>query len=431
MKRHIAIPLLCVVLVAALSTSVFAAPHDSSVFPYPENNVSGRALVRFWTAGATVTEEDAIHGGYQMTFGDLWTGYFETGSFVDGYSPYTDLSFTLEIYVGGSLYIAVPDSDYTGVGDSALDAFYDSSGDYFVNFGDTVVNRYTAQSGGFAMDTITMPLKVKFLYFKNVAPGNYTVSVEGMFENAAVMCLGVYVSQGNAYGAIVDSFIGGSLSYSEALDEMLQFNESLDPIDSHEATVQALELQNMIAQLNAAASTVAAKIASNLDSKMESTINAYADDNLSLKDAMDSLSDDYTSALSDAQTVDEAQAVLAVYTANLKQLEAQSQVKMMIAFDDAMSDEEFQQIQDYYAAEGELINAFDVADFDAQLQFDNWFLLLPQKEAFDYKRFFDYLLNDSEIRHFIIIPLTMGLVSIIMGTRMRVRPSSGGKGDDD
>ena len=132
-----------------------------------------------------------------------------------------------------------------------------------------------------------------------------------------------------------------------------------------------------------------------------------------------------------AQTVEEAQAVTAVYQANLKQLELQSQFQLMEGLDGVLSDEEVQKSDDYYAAEEQLINAFDVAEFDAQLQFDNWFLLLPQKEAFDYKRFFDYLLNDSEIRHFIIIPLTMGLVSIIMGTRMRVRPSSGGKGDDD
>ena len=425
MKRHIAIPLLCVVLVAALSIPVFA---DN--FPYPENNVSGRALVRYWPSGATVPDPPEVFGGYQLNFGELWTGYFFTAVDYESYFVYTDISFTLEIYVGGSIFIAVPNNDFMGVDYSALNSYYDSSADYTVNFGNTSMKSYTPKAGGFVIGETTAPLDVKFLHFTNVPPGNYQISCESMFTDAGAMCFGVYVSQGDAYGAIVNQFVNGSVSYTEAVDQLFEFQESLTPIDNHEAMVQALELQNNLAKLNNAASTVAAAKSNQLDGKMESVINSFASGDVTLKYAMDTMQTDFSDALSGAQTVDEAQAVTAVYQANLKQLELQSQFQLMEGLDGVLSDEEVQKSDDYYAAEEELVNAFDVAEFESQLQFDNWFLHLNQTEVFNYKRFFDYLLNDSNIRYFIIIPLTMGLVSIIMGTTMRVRPSSRGKNDD-
>lgn len=418
MKRHIAIPLLCVVLVAALSIPVFSA------FPYPENNVSGRALVRFWPSGATVPDPPEVFGGYQLNFGELWTGYFFTAVDYESYFVYTDISFTLEIYVGGSIFIAVPNNDYMGVDYSALNSYYDSSADYTVNFGNTSMKSYTPEVGGFVIGETTAPLDVKFLHFTSVPPGNYQISCESMYSDAGAMCFGVYVSQGDAYGAIVDQFVNGSMSYTETVDQLFQFQESLTPIDNHEAMVQALELQNNLTKLNNAASTVAAAKSNELDGKMESVINSFASGDVTMKYAMDTMQTDFSDALSGAQTVDEAQAVTAVYKANLKQLELQSQFQLMEGLDGVLSDEQIQNANDYYAAESELVNAFDLADLEAQFQYELWWNQMPKNETIEYKKFFDYLLNESDIRFFITIPLALSLVTIIMGTRMRTKPDS-------
>lgn len=441
MKRHIAIPLLCVVLVAALSIPVFAAPEDSSTFPYPKNDLSGTCIINFSAVNAVLS--NPCVGSESLSFGKMWTGKFASVSNTtdDAYLNYgvdVNLSFSLQVLVGGSLYIAFP--DFTSINFDSLSSYRDPENDYLVDFGNSwSFNLYTPNPStrSFVKSTTTGSLSVYFVCFSNVPAGTYVVSSSSMNNSNANLCFGVYASQGDVYQNIITSVTTGSTSYTDAIHQIMDVYESTkegdfgDLADVHERTINAIELTNTLEQLNMSMSSVAAQNASALSSKMGSTVDQFANGEINLSNAMSSLSSDFSSALSGAQTVDEAQAVTAVYKANLKNLEVRNEIQMMQVFDDAMTDEEFQQIQDYYAAESELVNAFDVADFEAQLQFDNWFLLLPQKEAFDYKRFFDYLLNDSEIRYFIIIPLTMGLVSIIMGTRMRVRPSSSGKGDDD
>lgn len=443
MKRHIAIPLLCVVLVAALSIPVFAAPEDSSTFPYPKNDLSGTCIINFSAVNAVLS--NPCVGFESLSFGEMWSGKFASVSNTidDAYLNYgvdVNLSFSLQVLVGGSLYIAFPDGDLTGINFDSLSSYRDPDNDYYVDFGlFWSMNLYTPDPStkSFVKSSYIDTLKVYFVCFNNVPAGTYQVSTSSMSNQTEKFCFGVYASQCNVYQNIITSVTTGSTSYTEAIDQIMDVYESTKVdefgalVDVHQRTINAIELTNTLEQLNMSMSSVAAQNASALSSKMGSTVDQFANGEINLSNAMSSLSSDFSSALSGAQTVDEAQAVTAVYKANLKNLEVRNEIQMMQVFDDAMTDEEFQQIQDYYAAESELVNAFDVADFEAQLQFDNWFLLLPQKEAFDYKRFFDYLLNDSEIRYFIIIPLTMGLVSIIMGTRMRVRPSSSGKGDDD
>ena len=430
MKRHIAIPLLCVVLVAALSIPVFAVL-DLPNFPYPENNVSGTGLVRI-----TSNEYPSCVYSESIPFGSLFLG-----SFVDPTNEIANfncnLSFSLTVYVESYLFIAIP-YHYIAAGYDfgELSQYRYSEHDYSVNFGNNYpVSIFTMDSShtAFTRSDGRCFTKVNFLCFADVPPGVYSVNIHAFgSQELGPVGFGVYATKGNMYNFIIGEAVSGSVSYVDAIDQIMDVYESTQSpdIDVHQRTINAIELTNTLERLNMSMSSVAAQNASALSSKMGSTVDQFANGEINLSNAMSSLSSDFSSALSGAQTVDEAQAVTAVYQANLKKLEVRNEIQMMQVFDDAMTDEEFQQIQDYYAAEEELVNAFDVAEFESQLQLDNWFLLLNQTEAFNYKRFFDYLLNDSDIRYFIIIPLTMGLVSIIMGTTMRVRPSSRGNNDD-
>lgn len=451
MKRHIAIPLLCVVLVAALSIPVFSADI------FPDNNYSGSGFVTCSAEGLVV-----IDYFQELAFGSMFLAKFIDSTYVDYMSEYqvtSNYSFNLNVNVPGSFYVAVPTGAYTNFG--PIEQYRDESLDYFIDFKEWPITLYDPDPANntFVTSQGSVDLNITFIGYSDVPAGSYKLITSMMSNNEYPVVFGVYASgygsggsgggtdpdtpggsggsgvTGNSgydgFNNIVDKFQNGNITYTDALDQLGDRYDFIHTTDIYQNLLYVNEYQMSVNKLNGMVSSSAASKSNSLDTQMQGTIDQFAHGSIDLKGAMDSLSGDFSTALSGAQTVEEAQAVTAVYQANLRQLETRNQMKMMQAFDDAMSDEEFQQIQDYYAAEGELINAFDVADFDAQLQFDNWFLLLSQKEAFDYKRFFDYLLNDSEIRHFIIIPLTMGLVSIIMGTRMRVRPSSGGKGDDD
>lgn len=441
MKRHIAIPLLCVVLVAALSIPVFAAPEDSPTFPYPPNDLSGSSIINFTAVSAAIT--NVCVGSESLSFGKMWTGKFASISntnddYYDNYGVDVDLSFTLNILVGGSLYIAFPDSYSSAIGFDALSSYRDPTNDYYVDFGDSwPLNLYTPNPStkSFVKSSTTGSLKVYFVCFSNVPAGTYVVSVSGTSNVDVNLCFGVYASQRGVYQNIINRVTSGSTSYTDAIDQIMDVYESTKIgdfgalADVHERMINAVELTNTLEQLNMAMSTAAAQNASALSSKMGSTVDKFANGEINLSNAMSSLSSDFSSALSGAQTVDEAQAVTAVYQANLKKLEVRNEIQMMQVFDDAMTDEEFQQIQDYYAAESDLVESFDVAEFDAMLQFEAWYLQLPVDESAQYKKFFDYILNDSPIRLFVIIPLTMGLVTILLGTRMRIKPDSGDRGN--
>lgn len=459
MKRHIAIPLLCVVLVAALSIPVYAA-ESSSTFPYPENNITGQGAVTFTAKSSSFPSE--ITGSQWLEFGDMWIGFFGDpvgpGSYDSDYQVVSQLRFNLSVNVVGSFYIAVPASVVTDDDYGDLSSYRDVSLDYTVDFGESWPGTLYVpnfNSSSFDISSSVGFVNVLFVGFKDVPIGNYTITSDLFDSSYATPCFGVYASgygsggsggsggtdtddsgtgggsgsTGNSgyegFNNIVDKFQNGNITYTEALDLLGDRYDFIHTTDIYQNLLYVNEYQMSVSKLNGLVSSSAADKSAELDAQMSSTVNQFADGSIDLKGAMDSLSGDFTSALSGAQTVEEAQAVTAVYQVKLLQLESQNQVKFMEGFDAVISDEEIQNAKDYYAAEDELVNAFDVAEFDSMLQFEAWYLQLPSDEAAQYKSLFDYLLNDSPIRLFVIIPLTMGLVTILLGTRMRIKPDSG------
>lgn len=127
-------------------------------------------------------------------------------------------------------------------------------------------------------------------------------------------------------------------------------------------------------------------------------------------------------------TVEQANVLLNLATNYLHIAEQIELQKAKANMDQAISDGDIEEIQSYYDAEQQLISAFDQAKFKAQLDFDTWFTLLPPTETIEYKKFFDYILNDSPIKNYIMIPVSMGLVTILLGTGIRFVGSK--RGDD-
>lgn len=453
MKRHIAIPLLCVVLVAALSFPVFATSVNPS-FPYPENNLSGFGFV-------TVTSHtDPVCTLFDdLAFGNMFCGYFVDPS--NEFANFdTSLSFTLSVYVESYLYIAV-NSNYLVLSHDfgSLGECRDELLDYNVDFGDNwPVTVYTADTGSqsFVASSGTHATDVTFLGFSDVLPGEYSITIDYHSSvDFGPVVFGVYASgnssgggesggtdtddsgssggsgsypTGNSatvgYNKIVDKYINGTYTYTEALDQLGDRYDLISTDNIYQNLLYVNEYQMSVSKLNGLVSSSAAQKSADLDGQMSATVDQFADGSIDLKGAMDTLQGDFSTALSGAQTVDEADALTTVYQVKLLQLENESRIKLMEGFDTVITDEQIQNANDYYAAEGELLNAFDLADLEAQFQYELWWNQMPKNETIEYKKFFDYLLNESDIRFFITIPLAMSLVAIIMGTRMRTKPDS-------
>lgn len=437
-KRFIAIPLLCLVLMAACPFSVFA---DS--FPYPENTVYGSVNISF-EAFSALSPISSV-GSETVSFGSLWTGRFNnTSSTSDGYGVSLDIKFVLNLQVGGDLYIAYPyyidgGMDFTYY-ISELDEYRYPEFDYNVDFGaDWPVNIYTPNNDTNTFDKTfgKSSLYVKFIAYRNVPSGIYSGVITSNV-NDDTLCFGVYASLGNQMNAMVDSFVSSLdnvassgisvVGLSTVLQDLWEYRQSQSGDSVELSILRELEYQSSVEYL-----------LSQVDTKYVGFLATFYRDATNLYSSLLSGQIDYLDFLFNTSilvsqapnycaTVEQFQVASTMLQNFYTAAEQLERIKAKENLEQAISDGDIDEIQQYYDAELELISAFDQAKFKAQLDFDTWFTLLPPTETIEYKKIFDYILNDSPIKNYIMIPVSMGLVTILLGTGIRFVGSK--RGDD-
>ena len=210
MKRHIAIPLLCVVLVAALSFPVLATSVNPS-FPYPENNITGQGAINFTVVNAAIS--DPLTGSHWLNFGEMWIAKFSDDIMDPNYVNYSvsaTLSFSLTVNVVGSFYIARATN--SGYNFSSIESYRDPSLDYTVNFTDWPVTVYepSPAADGFT-ESLDSPetvseVSITFVGYTDVPIGNYTLETSIMTNYDFVLASSSY------YRGVSSKVWGGSVS---------------------------------------------------------------------------------------------------------------------------------------------------------------------------------------------------------------------------
>lgn len=436
-KRFIAIPLLCLVIMAACPFSVFA---DS--FPYPENTVNGSVNISFEASSALYPVSSI--GSEVVSFGTLWTGRFNNiSSTPDGYSVTLDTKFVLNLQVGGDLFIAYPyyidgGMDFTYY-IPALDAYRYPSLDYNVDFGsDWPVNIYTPNVDTSSFDKTfgKSSLYVKFICYRNVPAGIYT----GVYQNNVnddTMCFGVYASHSNQMNALVDNFLDSVISetlepsadlLSAFLKDLRTYKDSLTSDSVMEAILYELEYQSSVGYLMQQVDAVFVNAFSSYHQMFNMTLLDLFAGQISYDYYLLSMLELSHNVSALCSTPEQLACIEAAFNSYILLGQFVEERKARANLESAISDGDVSAMEDYYAAESELIAAFDQAKFKAQLDFETWFTLLPPAQTIEYKKFFDYMLNESPIKEFIMIPVSMGLVCILLGTGLRF--SSSRRGDD-
>lgn len=439
-KRFIAIPLLCLVFMAACPFSVFA---DS--FPYPENNVSGSYTVNFASRNATGV---MCQGSASYNFGQLWTGKFislddsedpsgDHGSMGYGLSLMSDIK--LSITVGGDLFLALPyhiDESYLTIGELA--PYRSESGDYNVNFGDDwPVNTYTPvpDSLTFTSGSGTGSVNIRFVCYRNVPAGEYTLTYQ-FDDNYNPICFGVYATRGNQMNAMVDQFVNSGTSslpvpsevLSAFLKELWQYRESLETDSIEESMLRELEYQSSLEYLSKLIDSNYVVFFELFVSEMNGMLEYLASGYIDYSTCLQQIMQNTETVRNYCSTTDQLNVVLAYYLNGLQIAEGIEQQKVKAHLDQAISDDDMQKADEFHALESQLVQAFDHAELEAALQFDIWINQLPLEEVYEYRKFFDYLLTDSDIRYFIVVPLAMSLVALLLGTRMRTKPDDSDSG---
>lgn len=447
-KRFIAIPLLClVVIMAACPFSVYAVDTSSPTFPYPVNGLSGNFTLTYSSRDAT---GDLISDSESVNFGELWTGLFlvtSDPSYDDphsmGYRVAIKASIVLNVTVGGDLYIAVPSNVSYWTDVDNFDIYRYSTGDYSVDFNQMTVNTYTpdAASGTFVKGTGSGDLDVSFMCYRSVPVGTYRIELD-FYENSNTnpICFGIYADTRPSMTAYVDSFVSSLdnvastgvsvVQLSTVLQDLWEYRQSQSGDSVELSILRELEYQSSVEYL---LSQVDTKYVGHLATYYQHAVAIYND---LLSGALDYHTFLVQTSLLTSQapnicsTVEQFQALSTVLQNFYTAAEQIERIKAKQSLEDAISDGDIEEIQNYYEAEQELISAFDQAKFQAQLDFDTWFTLLPPTETIEYKKIFDYILNDSPIKNYIMIPVSMGLVTILLGTGIRFVGSKRGEDND-
>lgn len=444
-KRLIAIPLCIIFCIAVFSSSVFA-------LTLPNNSVAGDFSLSVTASGFGSTSQDgaALYVKLKdISYGTPFVeksyfrysvgGSYATGAFVD---------YSLTISNSKTVYImcrtaALSAGQFTY---SSISSYENTSGRYTDSntFNTPIVDYYLDRSTNSVSNVVNQgtyseTFGLTFLRFDDVPAGTYTfrdtssTSETGWDSNYPYNrrvfvwpTIGVFIISGESVSDVVDSYIAGDSSFSDTLSNLSTTlgnsisNSATDAEKQFHASLGQFELDRLVQASNDKNMT---QIQNTLVPSLNNSVNSFASGSSTLEDSLTSLNNSFGSSLDSAETPEQALLVSTQYQIALKKLEIQAQIKAKNKLDSAISDDEMSQFDSYYQTEEDIIQLFDKEEFESKLDYQTWLLQLPTTEAIQYRQFFEYILNDSPWKYFILIPMMMTLVSIVLGTRIRLRGS--------
>lgn len=409
--KYIIVP---VIIIAALSFYSYAAE--------PVNNVDMPIQITF--AGTT-------YGS--ATYTDLQTGQMLYAYLMtpNGWTLYSVQNYlNLNNYESSDIYLCYYTQDEFFWGTNTLAAYRDTSGDMeFEWHDDSIIFHFTTNNSVVSYTTTinTSPTNyyITAEFYNDVPAANYTVIRRCDNINSAAInydfAYGVYIYTDDP--STFDDYINGDISFDEAINKINQ-ETSVNVDNATDLTGKLVALaigEKQIQEIVQASNNKSLNdIQDVLTPVLDNITESYENGTIDLDVAMNDSYTNYTNSLDAAETPEQGILVNTTYNNHLKNLELRAQIRTRNILLSIITDDDLKMADDYYEAEQELIDKFDIEEFNAQLDFDKWLLAMPSNERYQYRRFFEYILNESQIRNFILIPMFLGLISIILGTRIHV-----------
>lgn len=425
MRRFIALSFAILVLVATLSFSSFA------------DTPSGNLSVQF-----QVWEYLTLYGTEvpKLIF-DNYTG----NTFIYGIRGVDRDSNSQPIYVNtdkqynlvsfnlsgtATIWIACRTAVLSSYDFSYLAPYRYSSGDLTHTFSDFTYDQYSLwwDSKELIKDSSRLEnFNVTYLCFKDVPcqsfsyldnstgtdPQHYIYRVSGIYINR---------SGGGTVSDIFNDYQSGNISFSDAVSSVRDItNTNVSQAESNDEKIfHLLNGEFVLDQLRLSSDdSFMSGLQSSFITPLSAEINKFHFGQSNLFTTVGRMSSLYSSSLSSAETVEQGLMISSIYSNKLTQLRLTAEYDAKKKMDSAISDDEMQEMTDYYSAEDNLLAQFDIQQFKDALTFDLWFQQLDLVESNSYKSIFDYIINESPIKLYITIPLALLIVSILLGTRLR------------
>lgn len=436
-RRIFAIPLCIILCIAVFSFPVFGVPTNDYTGSYP---LTVSAKFSYASTSNMVGPHTIVLGSFNYGEQSIIQAFFRQ-AYSGGYGVYADkitASYNLTLPTSKRVYFCARTGAISAnaLDFSSLAPYYNPSESFSVteyyntpkiDYNVDINNGYTIMSTS-TVSTSNISWGLTYLCFDNVPSGTYVISDSSSINQTPQkayinLCPGVFVSSGTSFSDIVNSYINGESSFPDTLSNLSSAvsnsisNSSTYAEKQFHVSLGQFELDRLVQASN---DKSLSNITETMQPSLNNTIDNFVSGSSTLESALGSLASTFDTQLGLAETPEQAQTVAITYQVALKKLELQAQIKAAQNLDDAISDDEMSEFQDYYESESTLIESFEIEQFKSQIALDTWMLQLPSDEAAEYKRFFDYILNESEFRFFIIVPMCCGLIALVLGTRIRL-----------
>lgn len=342
---------------------------------------------------------------------------------------YSSLHFAL----GGTstMWIAVRTAALSSYNFSLLESYRYPSGDLTHSYSNISYPRYNCywESGEIVdFGNGSTNFDVTFLCFKDVPSSQsfsyYDYSTGADSSSFIYRVVGFYFNHSGSVPVsdFVDSYISGNISFSDAVTSIRETTDSNVSGSSSvdEKLFHLLNAEYSLEQLMVASDDKALqKLHDSFIPTLNTQIAHFKGGTQSLSTTLMKFSNSYSNALNSAETADQGNLITAAYSFKLEQLRLTAETLAGERLDSAISDSEMSEVSDYYAAEDDLLAKFDLQKFKDALTFDLWFQQLDLVESNLYKSVFDRIINESNIRFYVSIPLALLIVSVLLGTALR------------
>lgn len=263
-----------------------------------------------------------------------------------------------------------------------------------------------------------------------VSAGRYKISYEGPAVYIVVdITLGNYSGSYVVFGltqgtTIATGEVSANTSIANTLSMISQLIEldilpTIQNISNYNNLVQT-QNQTVINQLNQS------------NSDYNNVISNYKNNtNITNEQSISQLQGVYESTLAGAAAAGSVEgAILAnvQYLAKLEGLREEQLHRTADLYEDLVSDEEREMADEYLQMESEIIGQFDIAEFEAQVQYDTYYQRISASEIANIKLIFETILNHHIGQNFILVPLSFSIMAALLGVLISNRRSGDNNG---
>lgn len=426
-RRIFAIPLCIILCIAVFSSSAFALP---------PNDYSTTVNCTWMLVNGLAGSENTIPSGELRSWG-LWSPNSDNYVSLSSYSGVMPVSY--------DLYIAVLTSSLPHVYFEGLDDYYYPAG----NITETVTLEPSLMyfdgappfKGNIPLSTRVID-SVTFCYFRDVPAGtSFQVNDLNPYPPEGTSFINAYSSYAQAnvnyshylFGfffanakvtgdQIVDQFNNGEIVFKDAIDSLKALRD--EAIDSSSDYIQSLLnfsiVESQIDEVIAISDFRFANLLSDFTLALQQDYEAVRSGETSPTDVLDYLPELFPQILSMAETAEQGELAFTWMQSVLDRIKFEYTIYQESVLSGSVPDEYVVLSDEYIAAEDEIFALFDREELEAQIAYETWFYALPSDEATLLKNYFNYLISNSPIKFFITVPMCLGLVSIILGSRLHI-----------